>query len=277
MEVTIMPDVILAVLGRENTAQETLEAARHLATLIGRANVIALAVDMPPFADPLAAEALIAEAADAAELHEQDRKRTTALAALFEAWAPGARQAGIAVEWRKGGGAAHAVVEQIGRRADFIVIAQPATDDDALTSSGFRAALLRSERPVLVIPRGQTATFGRNVAIAWRDDGRVVKAVIPVLRLLSSAAEVHVLQGTRGGEQRLPVPAMFQDHAIDVRMHVLPIAGVFGQILLERAHALGADMLVMGAYAHNPLREMMFGGVTRYMLDHADLPVLMRH
>jgi nucleotide-binding universal stress UspA family protein len=42
-------------------------------------------------------------------------------------------------------------------------------------------------------------------------------------------------------------------------------------------HALGADMLVMGAYAHSPLREMIFGGVTRYMLDHADLPVLMRH
>jgi nucleotide-binding universal stress UspA family protein len=36
-------------------------------------------------------------------------------------------------------------------------------------------------------------------------------------------------------------------------------------------------MLVMGAYAHNPLREMVFGGVTRYVLDHADVPVLMRH
>jgi nucleotide-binding universal stress UspA family protein len=36
-------------------------------------------------------------------------------------------------------------------------------------------------------------------------------------------------------------------------------------------------MLVMGAYAHSPLREVIFGGVTRYMLDHADLPVLMRH
>jgi nucleotide-binding universal stress UspA family protein len=36
-------------------------------------------------------------------------------------------------------------------------------------------------------------------------------------------------------------------------------------------------MLVMGAYAHSPLRELILGGVTRYMLDHADLPVLMRH
>ena len=51
----------------------------------------------------------------------------------------------------------------------------------------------------------------------------------------------------------------------------------FGQTLLNTAHQLGADMLVMGAYAHSPLRELILGGVTRYMLEHADLPVLMRH
>jgi nucleotide-binding universal stress UspA family protein len=36
-------------------------------------------------------------------------------------------------------------------------------------------------------------------------------------------------------------------------------------------------MLVMGAYQHHPLRELLLGGVTRFMLNHADLPVLMRH
>jgi nucleotide-binding universal stress UspA family protein len=272
-----MPDVILAVLGRKEMALDVLETARHLAVLIGQANVIALAVEMPSLASPLAAEALIAEAADAAVLREQDRKRTAALAALFDQWAPRAQQAGIAVRWRKIVGAPNSVVEQMGRRTDFIVIAQPMADDDAHASREFHAALLRSERPVLVIPPGQTATFGRNVAIAWRDDGRVVKAVIPALRVLSGATHVHVLQGTRGTAEHLPVPAVFQDHVIDVRMHVLPIKGVFGQVLLDTVHALGADMLVMGAYAHSPLREMIFGGVTRYMLDHADLPVLMRH
>ena len=33
----------------------------------------------------------------------------------------------------------------------------------------------------------------------------------------------------------------------------------------------------MGAFAHGPMREMLLGGVTRYVLAHADLPVLMRH
>jgi nucleotide-binding universal stress UspA family protein len=59
---------------------------------------------------------------------------------------------------------------------------------------------------------------------------------------------------------------------------VLPIGSEpFGQTLLTRAHQLGADMLVMGAFAHSPLRELILGGVTRYIIEHADLPVLMRH
>ena len=33
----------------------------------------------------------------------------------------------------------------------------------------------------------------------------------------------------------------------------------------------------MGAYQHSPLREFLLGGVTRHMLAHADLPVLLRH
>jgi nucleotide-binding universal stress UspA family protein len=33
----------------------------------------------------------------------------------------------------------------------------------------------------------------------------------------------------------------------------------------------------MGAYQHSPLRELFLGGVTRHVLSHADLPVLLRH
>ena len=47
--------------------------------------------------------------------------------------------------------------------------------------------------------------------------------------------------------------------------------------MLDAVHRLGADLLVMGAYAHLPLRELILGGAMRYMPDHADLPVLMRH
>jgi nucleotide-binding universal stress UspA family protein len=47
--------------------------------------------------------------------------------------------------------------------------------------------------------------------------------------------------------------------------------------LLSRAADLAADMIVAGAYHHSPLRESVFGGVSRGLLDHMTVPVLMSH
>ena len=73
-------------------------------------------------------------------------------------------------------------------------------------------------------------------------------------------------------------PPILAEHGIVVELHTLPVrTGGLGAALLARAHELGADMLVLGAYQHSPLREFLLGGVTRHMLTHADLPMLLRH
>jgi nucleotide-binding universal stress UspA family protein len=201
-----------------------------------------------------------------------------ALKATFDTWAGDVRGAGITAQWDAVPGPATQAIEQRGRRADIIVIARPMEDDDEPTRHGFQAALFRTERPILVVPPGPSARFGRCVAVAWRDDGRTVKALIPALRFLAGAEQFHLLAGVRETTPRPSVPAVLTDRGINASLHILSIgAGVFGRMLLEKLHELGADMLVMGAYAHNPLREMVFGGVTKYVLDHADVPVLMRH
>jgi nucleotide-binding universal stress UspA family protein len=48
-------------------------------------------------------------------------------------------------------------------------------------------------------------------------------------------------------------------------------------LLLSRAADLGADMIVAGAYHHSPLREALIGGVSRELLQHMTVPVLMSH
>jgi nucleotide-binding universal stress UspA family protein len=50
-----------------------------------------------------------------------------------------------------------------------------------------------------------------------------------------------------------------------------------GDTLLSRAADLGADLLVMGAYGHSRLRELLLGGATRTLLRSMTLPVLMSH
>ncbi|MEX0760592.1 MAG: universal stress protein, partial [Tistlia sp.] len=47
--------------------------------------------------------------------------------------------------------------------------------------------------------------------------------------------------------------------------------------ILSSASDLGSDLLVMGAYGHSRLRELVLGGVTRSVLQHLAMPALMSH
>ena len=50
-----------------------------------------------------------------------------------------------------------------------------------------------------------------------------------------------------------------------------------GDEILSRLADLGADLLVMGAYGHSRMREMVFGGVTRHITRHMTVPTLLSH
>ena len=45
----------------------------------------------------------------------------------------------------------------------------------------------------------------------------------------------------------------------------------------KKIHAIPGMIMRLTLAAHSPLRELILGGVTNYMLAHTDLPVLMRH
>ena len=57
----------------------------------------------------------------------------------------------------------------------------------------------------------------------------------------------------------------------------LPEGGALGERMLAEAEKAGADMLVMGAYGHSRLREMVLGGVTQSVTAKAEIPVFMAH
>lgn len=273
----IVPDVILTVLSRPDAAVSLLSAAACLADLLDCVRINILAVREPSHVSPLAAKALINEADAIRDVGERERERIATLKMAFDQWvaAPG-KHAAVA-HWVETEGTAAAIIAERGSRADMIVAAAPA-ENDRLARQIFRAALFGTDRPVLMVPIGSTAAFGRCAAIAWRDEKRAVRAVIPALRCLAGAEEVHVLMGVRDRGARPTIPRILLEHGIRADLHVLPIGSEpFGQTLLDKARALSADLMVMGAYAHSPLRELILGGVTRYMLTHADLPVLMRH
>jgi nucleotide-binding universal stress UspA family protein len=236
-----MPDVILVVSADSERQDRLVEAAARLSTLIGDGRMVVLESQFP-----------LGVAASAPDLPIAAGSLTVDMAAEIKAR---------------------------GSRADFLVAAQPVPQDDRPTRLAFRAALFASERPVLMVPIANRtpATFGRIVAIAWRDDAPTTRALMPALRLLDDAEEVHLLAGVRTGTPTPAIPSVLLEHGVAARLHVLAIGSApFGELLLGRARELKADMLIMGAHAHSRLQEMIFGGVTQYVVTHADIPVSFR-
>jgi nucleotide-binding universal stress UspA family protein len=200
------------------------------------------------------------------------------LKTIFDAWKPAAGRPDGSVKWLDIEAVAAGLITEWGRRADIIVMEQPGRHEYGTTWQALPAALFETDRPVLLVPPGRPAPFGRHVAIAWRDDPHATRAVLSALRFAAAATSIHLLAGVRPGSPRLRTPDILAEHGIAAQVQMIPIgAAPFGSALLAAAHALGADMLVMGAFAHSQWRELILGGVTRHMIAHADLPVLMRH
>jgi nucleotide-binding universal stress UspA family protein len=277
-----MSDVLLVVLVRPDRAAALLNAALRISDLVDCVRINVLGVREPNPMPPLSTEFLIDEADSILAERAREGERIAALKAAYDGWVSEAGERAAITRWVEAEGSAAAVVGERGSRADMVVASAP-TEEDHLLRQTFRAALFGTGRPVLmisanVIPANATTTFGRCVAIAWRDDKQTARAVIPALRCLTTAEHVHVITGMRDRVERPVMPRILVEHGIRADLHVLPTGTrPFGQTLLDKTHELGADLLVMGAYAHSPLRELILGGVTRYMLTHADLPILMRH
>ena len=269
---TAMGDVVVAVLNRPEEARGLLNAGSRLLGLAGGGRLRAVAVRMPPAATILPSEEVLTASREAA-IRASQEEWAGRLHGIVRAWSPPTVPA-VRTDWVDVEGDAAAVIAGLGRRADAIVISRPGAHESERMHDCLHAALFDTECPVLIVPAGFDGPAGQVVAIAWKDDERAVKAVRAALPILRAARAVHVLSANRPAD----LPAILREHDIAATLHDVPAeGGPAAERILTMAHALGADLLVMGAYAHGAWREALFGGVTRYVLAHADLPVLMRH
>ena len=143
------------------------------------------------------------------------------------------------------------------------------------------AALFDTGRPVLVVPPGAAPPGFVHVAVAWDGSAQAARAVDAGMPFLRRARQVTLLTAP-GGDPLAPVDRLVPVLARhDVRAtveHFTPASHhATGRALLGEVKRVGADLLVMGAYGHSRLREMIFGGATREVLAESTAPVLMAH
>lgn len=139
-------------------------------------------------------------------------------------------------------------------------------------------------RPCLLYPDESKHPLNFDkVLVSWDFSRSAARAVGDALPILKTAKSVSVV--TVRGEKDIPVedpktPILELLSAHDVKAEYLEVElgdRSIGRAILEQARDARADLLVMGAYGHSRLKELVLGGATKEILNTARIPLFMSH
>lgn len=181
------------------------------------------------------------------------------------------------------------IAEGIVQRAmlcDVVVIDDGLRAEDPLFFQTVHGVLFQSPVGVILNDRGASALgASQTVLIGWTSHLHTARAVHQALPLLKTAAEVIVVTvdpvastGQGGEDPGIDVAEWLTHHGCKVSVQQVPSGGQdIGACLLARARDCGAGLIVMGSYGHSRLRQAMFGGTTRSMIDQTMQAVFLGH
>jgi nucleotide-binding universal stress UspA family protein len=163
-----------------------------------------------------------------------------------------------------------------------LIIAASATVMESLKDIA-EQSLLQSRRPVLLAPSRLESKLSDTAMIAWDESPEcwhAISVAIPFLKLAGSIRLVSVdKKAVNRRTSQADALAYLRCHGLSATAEVItPDLRSVGDTLLATAAEHDIGLLVMGAYSHNRLREMLLGGATRHILQNASSrPVLMAH
>ena len=173
------------------------------------------------------------------------------------------------------------------RYADLTVLDQPNPEQQQLGGVDLpETVALSSGRPTFIVPYiGLPKTVAKRVMVAWDAKRESARALHDALPILEKADSVIVLvvdpkTGVNGHGERpgADIALHLARHGCKVEaQHTVSGDVSIGDIILSRLADQGVDLLVMGAYGHARMRELILGGVTRHIMRHMTVPVLVSH
>ncbi|MBL4599486.1 MAG: universal stress protein [Rhizobiaceae bacterium] len=241
--------------------------------------------DLLPFGVPIPAfmkEQLLGQARKLADLEEEG---------LEGEFAELAKQFGLRMTKKPTGKSASAswveeagrqvdVIKHHGRLADVSCVAKPDRDRNLGTNT-LKAALFNTGRPVMMCPAVEEPpkALGEKITIAWNGSTEAARAVALTMGIIEKAGEVVILScGTEiHGANAEDLQVYFTDRGISANVDRFTAEKKIGEELIERSKAAGADLMIMGAYGDSHEHESVFGGNTQYVVDNADIPVILVH
>ena len=240
---------------------------------------------------PVAPEGAFLPASDLVEdLERADRARSVRLREGFEAFM-NEQGVPLAVSGRTPGEPSASWAEQVltgddaigsvGRLYDLIVLGRPVDSQPVPMMSTLETALFDTGRTLLIAPPQAPTTMGEMMVIAWNGSTETARTIALAMPFLAQAKEVVVLtveEGMVAGPTGAEIAGYL--HRNDITASAKTVRSgdrAVGGAMLEESAALGADLVVKGAYTNSRLRQMIFGGATSHILANAQIPVIMAH
>jgi nucleotide-binding universal stress UspA family protein len=264
------------------------KVAAHLdvaAELAGRFSSVFVGLHaQPPFEAPAFAEGAFSMG-PIYKAYEEGAKAD--LAASRSAFDKALKGRHLSTEWRVVDDFPEEALTVAARYADLLVVGQATPDNDISTPENLpETVALATGRPVLVVPHiGAQRPPGKKVMLCWNASRESARAASDALPFLKAADEVVVLivdpkasATGHGAEPGADVAAWLARHGVKVTVQRdVASDSDIGNVILSRAADLDVDLIVMGAYGHSRMRELVMGGVSRTLLATMTVPVLMSH
>jgi nucleotide-binding universal stress UspA family protein len=257
-------------------AHACLEMAEELAT-VARRNMIAVHFGV----DPAFLRNVSAEEADLQfyrELREGTaRERTEVIEAEFKRWKRASPERNR-ILWSDCPGEISECMRGISQGIELITLSHSENLDgrDAL-----HYALFHSRKLVGVAPRGShQQKVLDHIVVGWKPHDNAYSTVTAAKSWLQAAGKVSVICVNDHADRNYERTAtqLFQSLTIPCEIRTVTSEQMsVGQCLLDQAEAMDASCLMIGAYHHGPLLELVLGRVTRHVLSHASLPLIMKH
>jgi nucleotide-binding universal stress UspA family protein len=121
----------------------------------------------------------------------------------------------------------------------------------------------------------------KNVLVAWKSTTEAQRALadaVPFMKRAGTVVVAAVHEGDRRPDSIDDAVTFLTHHGIAAKAEVIPAKGAAVEdVILDFAQRTKADLIVAGAYGHSRVREWIFGGVTRALIQKATVPFLLSH
>jgi nucleotide-binding universal stress UspA family protein len=189
------------------------------------------------------------------------------------------------IKWFTAEGQANIILPRIARYFDILLVGQFTTHfgHEGRTVSPEELAI-RAGGPLIVVPTGlEVRPFKEQAAVAWDGSRSAARALTDAMQILETKRRLDVVTVDGNSDlgaipEGIDIVEHLQRHDIAARRVVLDRQHAsIGETIVHYCDETGPDLLVLGAFGRGKFGNLLFGGVTKYILEHMTVPVLLSH